>query len=373
MPVEVPEQALRRHITALNVRFRWMLLPTVIGAASRLFSIIVILLANRLGGGNHHPFAVWDGQWYLRIARDGYHAQALGVHRTTGVEWHDFAFFPAWPGVIRLGSTLLGPIGLHQRSVAFLLANGLFVVAAILIWRVLADRFGGRTATAGTALLAFAPPAYVFSLAYSESLFVLLAALSFAVSRSLWRGPIGFAASLTRIAGLAIVASATVMAFRTHGPRRRGALAASVGGLLGFAAWWAFIAVLTGSPTGFMSGSPEWVPNPGLGQLPRVFLEPSIQQTGWLAYMVVVAISALLLVRRELELGLFVLATLAMCLLPGSAMHSMPRYLLAAFPLFAGIGDRLTSRKALVAVLVAFALGQALFALWTVPSHRTAP
>jgi hypothetical protein len=41
----------------------------------------------------------------------------------------------------------------------------------MVVWRLLADRFAPEVATGAVLLLAFCPPAYVFSLAYSEPLF----------------------------------------------------------------------------------------------------------------------------------------------------------------------------------------------------------
>jgi hypothetical protein len=357
----------------LRARMRWVLLPAAIGVASRFYSIALVLLVNQVSRRRGpDPLGVWDGGWYARIASTGYHAQPLGYHPTTGAAWHDFAFFPSWPGLIRLGSSVASPLGAPEITVGVILANILFVLAAIVIWRVLADRLGPTTATAGTALLAFAPPAYVFSMAYSESLFALLAAMSFLAVRSLWRGPIGLAASLTRALGLAIVVSAALEVLLSHGRTRRAAVAAVIGGALGFAAWWTYVAILTGNPMGYLEGTPGWTADPGLGQFVHVFTKPSFQQAAWVAYLVVVVISAVLLVRRERELGVFVIATLAIGLLTWTAMHSMPRYTLAAFPVFAGLGARL-NRRGVVIMVVLFALGQVLFTAWTIPPHNISP
>ncbi len=59
------------------------------------------------------------------------------------------------------------------------LANLLFIAAAVLAWRLLAERFDPDLATGAVALFAFSPSACVFSLAYSEPLFLLLAAAYF--------------------------------------------------------------------------------------------------------------------------------------------------------------------------------------------------
>ena len=91
----------------------------------------------------------------------------------------------------------------------------------------------------------------------------------------------------------------------------------------------------------------------------------------------VVAVGAgLLLLRRDRELGVFSLACLALCVLPGSVSHSWPRYVLAAFPVFAVLGERVQvryGRAGLIALLTVFAVGQVAFAAWTIPSPNIAP
>lgn len=351
---------------------RWAALPFGIALASRLFSIALILILNRVQhkrAGN--PFATWDATWYLGIARDGYHATPVGYHPTLGTAWHDFAFFPAWPMSMRAAGAVgdLAGVSLPWASVA--LANLLFLAAAVAAWRVIADRIGTRAATTGIALLAFSPVAYTFSMAYSESLFVLLAALSLLARRSLWRGPLGLLAMLTRIAGGALVVGAAVEVLLARGRERRAAMAAVLGGLVGFALWWGYIARLTGSFTGFLGGSLGWGPNVGLAQFIRVVTEPSIQQTAWVAMLIVSLIGAVLLVRRERELGVFVLVAIALGVF-GGLLHSMPRYVLAGFPVFAVLGER-TGRRGFWVLLAAFLVGQVIFAMWTIPPRNIAP
>ena len=73
---------------------------------------------------------------------------------------------------------------------------------------------------------------------------------------------------------------------------------------------------------------------------------------------------------------MFSLACLALVVLPGSVSHSWPRYLLAAFPVFAVLGERVQDRsggRVFIALLVAFAVGQVVFAAWTIPSTNIAP
>jgi hypothetical protein len=340
----------------------WAWLPLGIGVASRLVSIAIVGVVNLFARQPaENPFAVWDGWWYLGIARAGYHADPLRFN-ARGLGEHDFAFYPVWPALIALASAPTG----RPDVLAVVLANLLFLAAAVLTWRVLADRFGGRSATLGLALLAFSPPAFVFSLAYGESLFLALASASFLLRRSLWRGAATAAAMLSRVTGLALVAAACVEVVVARGAERRAALAAVVGGVVAFGGWWLFVAWLTGDPLGYAKATPAFVADGGLGHVGRAFREPTLQQAAWLAFYATMLAGAVLAVRRDRELGIYALAVLALPMLPGGAIQSMPRYAMLAFPAFGALAAALGPRRGLV-ILGVFAAAQVVFAAWVIP------
>lgn len=343
-------------------------LPAAIATASRAYSIAVITAVATVSGMHRSVLSIWDAAWYLRIAATGYHGRAVfGLH--------DFAFFPAWPALVKLAS-----LGVLPPDVTgAVLANMLFIVAVVLIWIVLAARLGDGAATGGVLLLAFAPPAYVFSLPYSETLFLAAAALFFCAGPdSRWRLPLAALAMLTRIAGAALVASSLLVAARTTGRHRYAALAAAAGGILAFAIWWAFIALLTRQFAGFLLGSPSWDHGgSGLTRLIAALHRPTVERVAWLAFFVLVTLGAVGLARVDLELAAFSLAALSFALLPGGTVNSMPRYALSAFPAFGGLAlwAQRPGWKLLAVVAVAFAVGQIAFASWVLaaPPHAVAP
>jgi mannosyltransferase PIG-V len=344
-------------------RLGWVVTPAAIAILSRTFSILLIAAWTTLGAGRADPLLAWDGQWYLGIARDGYHAvEVLGGH--------DFAFYPLWPMLIR-ASTL---VGLPPDATAVVLANALFVVALVVLWRMLERRFDARTATGATALLAFAPPAFVFSMGYTESLFLLLGSLYFATSpTSPWRLPLAALAAITRITGLAIVVTALVRSLRTHGLRRRVALAAAACGVLGFAAWWGYVALLTGDPLGYLQGSPNWIRGSVLSELRLAVLFHPLRVLAWAAFVGLLLAGTAALYRRHRELCTYAATVLAIGLVPIAAaglLHSVPRYAILAFPAFAGLASRLGSRTTL-ALVVAFAIAQVAFVGWVLPPTGT--
>lgn len=357
----------------------WVWLPALVAVLSRLYSVTLMLTLNALREEpTPNPFSRWDGTWYDRLVREGYHGNPVGFHPTLGIPWHDFAFFPAWPAIAKVGHELAAPFGVPVEVSSVVIANLLFIPAAVVAWRVIADRLGDRAATAGVALLAFAPPAYSFSMAYSESLFVLLAAASLLPVRSMrLRAPLTAATMFTRVAGGPLVVAAAVQAIRTTGRERRAAIGATLGGILAFGIWFAFVTWLAQSPTGFGLGSAQWNAESGpILQLLKAVQEPSWQQTAWVAFCALSAVAGVMLLRRDVELGVFAVGCMALVLLPGTVAHSWPRYMLAAFPVFAVLGDRLWDRFGRVgpvALVVLFALAQVPFAAWTVMTRSIAP
>ncbi len=338
-------------------RWPWFAIPVAVAVASRAYSLAILGALTLVPGMRRGLPAVWDAAWYLRVARSGYHAGVVSGG-------HDFAFFPAWPLLVKVASLGVLPSG----AVATLLANALFVVAAVLIWRVLDERLGRAAATGGVALLAFAPPAYVLSLPYSEPLSLAATAAYFGVGpASRWRLPAAALAMFARIAGAAVVASALARAAMARGRERWTLLAAAAAGTLAFAIWWGFIAHLTGQFTGFLHGSPSWAGgSSGLVRIGVALARPTISRLVWLAFLGIMAVGAVGLMRADLELAVFSVAALALALLPGGIVSSMPRYALAAFPAFGGLAllaQRL-DRRLVVALAVVFAVGQVLFAAW---------
>jgi len=338
-------------------RWPWFAVPVAIAVASRVYSSVVLGVLASLPGMRGGLPGVWDAAWYIRIAEGGYHGGV--VHGG-----HDFAFFPSWPLLVKVASLGVLPLDVTGAVVA----NILFVVAAALIWRVLAERLGDAAATGGIALLAFAPPAYVFSLPYSEPLFLLASAAYFlAGPESRWRLPLAALTMLTRIAGAAVVASALTRAATSHGRARWAALAAAAAGCLAFAIWWGFIALLTRQFTGFLHGSPSWAhADSGLARIVAAVRQPSVARLAWLAFLGIVGLGAIRLLPIDRELAVFSIVALALALLPGGTVNSMPRYALSAFPAFAGLAllaQRL-DRRLVLALAVAFALAQIAFAAW---------
>jgi hypothetical protein len=151
------------------------------------------------------PFARWDSVWYLAIAQGGYDHQPP---RT--------AFFPLYPMVTRglgviIGSDLLAGV------IISLIA---FMVALVLLHRLVALELGDQRARITVLLLAFCPMAYFFSAVYSESLFLALSVgCIYEARRGRWptAGLLGGLAAASRNGGIVLLVPLVLMYL--YGPR----------------------------------------------------------------------------------------------------------------------------------------------------------
>jgi hypothetical protein len=344
----------------------------LIAAASRIFSIAVLFGAWKLDiphqGGSHvdNPWVIWDGEWYRWIAQHGYHAEAV-TKTAYGPGYHDFAFFPTWPLLVR---ALTLDNRLPFDTVAPIAANVLFLIAAISIWSVI-ERVGGKTvARWGLALFAFSPAAYVFSLAYGEPLFLVFASRFFVAIDKAWSVGTGIrvalftvGAQLTRITGAAL-AFASLPDLLKRETRTRG-LVVIASSVVAFGAWWTWIALLTGNPTGYMLGTPSWFlnqrPTPipvGIASLWDAHLEVSVVAVIFIVLLV--AGTRWIARQGETRLALFCLACFASTAL--DTQTTMPRLVAVAFPAFAGLAAILPSTRWRWALLGLFAATQAALA-----------
>jgi hypothetical protein len=323
------------------LRQSWWAVPLLIAVASRAWGTGLVYA---FGGPSWPQFlnppavgpaTTWDGAWYLSIARTGYHAAPL-----LGVDphgYHDFAFWPAWPALLAPVLHLV-PSALADVTAAAL-AN-LLAIAALVLWsRVLEPVFGRRESRWAIAFVGFAPSSFVLSMAYSEPLFLLVAAAFFLSRTESVRRPVLAAlAQATRVTGFALGASAIPAIVHSRGRDGR-AWVTLIAPLLVFAAWWLFLAVLTGHPGGFLEGTPHWLTVTGQQSGPLSFL-PDIARDGrylrpiviWAVFMIAVLLGTARLFRGRLsEFGWYAVAALVPTLLFAS-WQSMPRHALLAVP-----------------------------------------
>src|SRR5262245_14825946 len=139
-----------------------------------------------------------DAVWYLRIAETGYHVETISG------PYHDYAFLPLYPILVRLVNVVVGDVALA----GVVIANLAFVAAAVLLDRMGRGLLGAGGALLGVAFVALAPGAVAFSMAYPESLFLLLTLGAVAAAqggRWFWMAVLFALASLTRLPGVILI------------------------------------------------------------------------------------------------------------------------------------------------------------------------
>ncbi len=164
-------------------------------AAARVVTTTILLLVMQhqvpsgMTGGDGVPVdyfsftALWDGQWYQRIADSGY-PQTLPIGPGGKIGENPWAFYPLFPMVARLGMAVTGlDFAVVASTVALLCGVG----AAVLLGLLLRERIGDPAAYLVVALWASFPASVALQLAYTESLaMLLLAAYLYALAHERW-------------------------------------------------------------------------------------------------------------------------------------------------------------------------------------------
>lgn len=319
-------------------------IPIAIAIVSRLYAGFALALTPILDPDAgiprllvfRSPFLQWDAQWYVQIANLGYHAGPMQSGPFGGR--HDFAFFPAWPMLL---SGVQGLLGVAPGDAAMPLANLLFVLAAVVMFVVLDRQFGRSAATWGIVLIAFSPPSFVLSMAYSEPLYLLLIAGVFATTgplRIVLAGVIG----ITRVSGAALALASGIRWLRRWRDWTALLTAASIG--VAFAAWWGYIWMLTGDPLGWFEGSAQWMRTLGLPAIWSAIVSLSTPRIGALLFVALILGASVALLRVNLEMGIYCVVAIGLSLV-GAPVESMPRHALAAFPAFGLLAARLGPRR----------------------------
>lgn len=296
-------------------------------------------------------FSQWDARWFLQIAEHGYEEVPQAA-----------AFFPLYPAAAHAiawatGSTLVA-------GVLISLAAG--AAAAWALAEIARTLLGKRGARDAVLYLALYPVGFVLTSLYSDGLFLALAAGSFLAAmrgRAVTAGVLGGLATGTRLMGLALLPALALLLWRGRDLRSLARLAplALLPAAVGLYAL--YLRATLGDPWAFTSAQADWnrqasplgpltglkdavlaagrgardllgLPSAGPGHAERVGLWnlthlALLAGAGWLTWVAWRRLGA--------AFGLYSAATLAIALsvpAEGFPLVSLPRFLLADFPLF---------------------------------------
>ena len=301
-------------------------------------------------------FSQWDARWFLQIAENGYEEVPQAA-----------AFFPVYPAAAHVlawvtGSTLVAGVLISLAAAA---------VAAWALAEIARPLLGERGAHDAVLYLALYPVGFVLTALYSDGLFLALAAGSFLAAsrgRAVTAGVLGGLATGTRLLGLALLPALAYLLWRGRDPRALARLAplALLPAAVGLYAL--YLDRTLGDPWAFTNAQADWKrdtpllgPLEGLreallaaGRGARDLLDlpatgpGQVEQVAfWNVSHLVLLVAAVWLTwiawrRLGPAFGLYSAATLAIALsvpAEGFPLVSLPRFLLADFPLFLALAS----------------------------------
>ena len=358
--------------------------------ASRLFYLLAgallasIIPVNPLHGrvsifalSTLNIWANFDGEHYVSISEDGYTQYSMQ---------NSAVYFPLYPLLMRLAATLFGgPIAPGALSAyGVLISLVAFYFALYFVYRIAEEGWGTRAAKGAVLALAFFPTSFFFNAVFTESLFLAFSAgavWAIRVRKNLLLAcALAGLATATRNVGMLLLIPLVIeWSVRSEYSWRRGVayLALAPSGLVAYMAylWWRF-----GDPLLFYGAQAAWGRGPSeLSTLWSAFYlayegalvlfnpanyEPFsfgrfiyvVSDTNDLYNLVFLlfALTVLLAGWRLLpvELSIYALAILAASVLFApvlSPLQSIPRYVLAAFPLFIVLGATVLENQKVLA------------------------
>jgi hypothetical protein len=320
----------------------------------------------------------FDGRYYLGIAASGYHAAPVYG------PYVDHVFFPFYPIVVRVGSILtLGNVDLA----GVLVANAAFGAALVTLYALSIRHLSRENALWSLIFLALAPGAVAFGLAYTDSLFLLLAVGAFLATETRRPAAMGllFAlATLTRPLGILLAVPLLLLIRDDPELRARRSWAWLLLGPLALAGFSAHLWGVTGDPLAWLHGQALWshvtpaggdvVTGVGTAAGSTVGMSPA-SATATLLWLATLAFYVFLCVyfrRDRMPRGYVAWSIIAIAtVFSAGRLQPAPRYLAVAWPFDWTLALRRSTWIGGV-VLVIFVALQGLFA-WLTFTWQSAP
>jgi hypothetical protein len=360
-------------------RVAWMGTPLSIYLATRIVQFWVLEWMLPPGSLMRDKLLAWDASWFVRVAEDGY-PTSYQYGPTGELLGSTLAFFPGYPMTIR---AIAAVTTLDPADVAIALAWIFGAVVAVLLCAFATRLWNRRVALALVALVCVQPMSVVFTMAYSEPMFLALVLASLLlVHREQWLlgGFFGFLAGLTRPTGaalaLALIVAAVLYVRRSDHGRRRWLAPVGAGiACLGVPLYLLWVGNRVGEWSAwFKVQSAGWGTSFDYGVMVYRFVRDSFRAgDGWVQVSVAlilvcavfsVLLSVYMMFRGDIWPPVVVYGLVALALVVGQAgyYHSKPRLLVPVLLTLVPPAIALGRARPRTAIMVLVGFG--LFGLW---------
>ncbi|HXD34524.1 MAG TPA: mannosyltransferase family protein [Pyrinomonadaceae bacterium] len=285
-----------------------------------------------------------DSLWILNIARNGYEKESFST-----IQQRTWAYFPLYPVLLRALSSLTG--NLPITGIVF--SSLLFLFALIVLYRlVIAFDYEPSDAERAVFYVAAFPVSYFFSLAQTESLFLLLTlGCIYAARRQRWwlAGICGALASATRFAGVFLILPLALMYWPRGNKTSR--IKADVLSLLlvpfGLLAFMLYLKSITGNAFAFADIQLAWGHDAGffwrplmtfIRELDLVSLNWDFRLLNFAAAVMALVCGVVWLRRRAWAFALYTLVSVLVPLSYQAGSQSLARYVMVIFPVIILLG-----------------------------------
>jgi Gpi18-like mannosyltransferase len=303
-----------------------------------------------LGSRFWWTWAGFDGVHYIKLVKEGYLA---GFSQ---------AFFPLYPLLIKLLNFLVGNI----LTSGLIISNLAFILFLSCLYQLLLFSFEKKIVEKTIKIYLFFPTSFFFNSLYTESLFVFLASLIFYfLKKKKWliTSFLGGLASATRLVGISFGLVLLVEWFRYQSRKDKKLVLKGIGYFLcaswGFWAYLLFLRLKFNDPFIFIKSMSLWQKNKLVffGQTFfryfKMMFDFSLSLEKYFLVIFEFLTASLFLYLlidgfRKLKLSFFVYSFFSLFIpLSSGTFSSLPRYVLALFPLFAILAERLAKSKKL--------------------------
>jgi len=367
--------------------------PIAVYAAIRLLGLVaLVVVADHLGVNGISRLDTYDAPRLLGLAESGYDPLVpLPTPQNPGGV-SNIAFFPLYPGLVRLLTVVPGLGLLAAGYVVTALADAAAAVGLDRFGRLVPG--GRRAGLVLVALVACWPHSVVLAMPYTEALFLALAAWSLvAVLTRHWitGGVLALLAGATRPLGTALagalVVAALVAVVRAALRERRlewRPIVAAVLAPLGFLGYWGWLWSRTGRPDAwFWVQEHEWhstfdggrfsleqLARAAYGEYPLVLVVNAL-----VLVAAVVLLLALLVERTPVVVAVYALLGTLSVVGAAGYPNSKARFLLCVFPLLVPLvrGLARTPWRTLAVLLIGLALVSGWYSAFVLTVWRYSP